>query len=432
MKKNITIILITICVIPTLLGVALSANLETGYGWHVDGTEKQAIEKSVFMMKKTVSDPGLVVLYSTVGYDTNIVMKELRKQIGKKSQIFGLTSCWGVITSDGVHTGEKASLAILGISSKSSSFGVGGGSTANGGNIEKMAQSQVQKAIDNAGKQVGTMPDMILMAASPGIEESVLKGIAKEVGKNVPVYGGSAADNTLEGKWKIFSNDNIYSSGFAIAVIFTDHKLGHAFHSGYLSSSKNAVATKVKNSESRVLLELDNKPAAQVYNEWAYDKFDEQLEKGGSILGPASFYPLARKIHINGRSHFIGIHPSVVNQENKSMDLFANVETGCRLYFTEGTPDALIYRPSTITRRALVSGRIKKADAGVGLFIYCGGTMLAVQDRIKEIVPIINKSLGKIPYIGAFTFGEQGSIKGYGNFHGNLMSSIVIMGKSKR
>jgi hypothetical protein len=110
MKKNITIILITICVIPTLLGVALSANLETGYGWHVDGTEKQAIEKSVFMMKKTVSDPGLVVLYSTVGYDTNIVMKELRKQIGKKSQIFGLTSCWGVITSDGVHTGEKASL----------------------------------------------------------------------------------------------------------------------------------------------------------------------------------------------------------------------------------------------------------------------------------------------------------------------------------
>lgn len=142
-----------------------------------------------------------------------------------------------------------------------------------------------------------------------------------------------------------------------------------------------------------------------------YYKFDDQLENGGSVLGPASFYPLARKIQDDDRrSHFIGIHSSVMNKNDKSIDLFANVEKGCRLYFTEGTPDALIHRPGTITSRALVNGRIKKRDAGLGLFIYCGGTMLAVQDRINEIVPIINKRLASVPCIGAFTFGEQGNI----------------------
>lgn len=429
MTKTIIPVFITGFMAAVFCGAA-AAGLGTGYGWFVDGTEKKAVEKSVSMMAGGVSSPGLVILYSTVGYDTALVLKELRKQIGDKPAIFGMTSCWGVVSPDGVHAGEKASLAILGITSDTSSFGVGGASTAAINNIETAVASEVKHAIARAGKPDGATPDMILMASSPGIEEKVLKGIADVVGKEVPVYGGSAADNTLEGHWKVFSNDNVYSSGFSVAVIYTDHKIGHAYHSGYLGSSKSGVVTKVKNGVSRELLEIDNQPAAQVYNEWAYEKFGDQLEKGGSILGPASFYPLAKKVQADGCSHFIGVHPSFMKKDTKSMDLFANVETGCRLYFTEGTPDALIYRPFTVTRRALVSGRIKKADAGAGVFIYCGGTMLAVQDRIKEIVPIINKSLGRTPYIGAFTFGEQGNIKGYGNFHGNLMSSMVIMGKN--
>lgn len=101
------------------------------------------------------------------------------------------------------------------------------------------------------------------------------------------------------------------------------------------------------------------------------------------------------------------------------------------MYFTEGTSDSLIYRPRTVSRRALVNGRIKKIEVTSALFTYCAGTMLAVQDRIDQIVPVINRVIGNAPYIGAFTFGEQGNIKGFGNFHGNLMSSIVITGNTK-
>jgi hypothetical protein len=429
MKKTIISILFSIFCLSLIINPSCADSLKAGYGWYVDGTEIEAVKKSVSMMKENVSDPELVILYSTVGYDTGIVQENLRKEIGNAPRIFGFTSCWGVITKDGVHAGEKASLAILGLSSDAADFGVAGDKITESDCIENKAEAVTRKAIADSGNTPGSIPTIVLMGASPGIEEDVLKGIVKAVGVNIPVYGGSAADNTLEGNWKVFSNNNSYSSGFSIAVIFTDLKIGHAFHSGYLGSSKNAVATKVKTDDPRVLLELDNRPAAEVYNEWAYDKFDEQLNKGGSILGPASFYPIAKKIQFQGQTHFIGIHPSYIDKETKALSLFANIKKGERLYFTEGTPDALIYRPRTIVRRALVSGRIKKKIAGVGFLIYCGGTMLAVQDRIKEIVPIINKAIGNTPYIGAFTFGEQGNIEGYGNFHGNLMCSIVVMGK---
>ena len=410
---------------------ATAGTLERGYGWYVDGTEEEAVRKSLEMMDKGVKTPEFVVLYTTVGYDTERVIDSLRSRVGKAPKIFGMTSCWGVITTDGVHAGEKASLAVLGISSDTSDFGIAGTSIQTIESVKDAATDEIRKAVLDAGRNPGDIPDLVLMAASPGIEEEVLKGISAVVGNQVPVYGGSAADNTLEGKWRVFSNDKVFQSGFSIAVIFSTNKIGAAFHSGYLGSSKNAVATDVKDDESRTLQTLDGRPAAEVYNEWAYDKFDEQLEHGGSVLGPASFYPLARRIQGNDRSHFIGIHPSVMIKNDKSIDLFANVEKGCRLFFTEGTPDALIHRPGTITRRALVNGRIKKSDAGLGLFIYCGGTMLAVQDRINEIVPIINKTLGPIPYIGAFTFGEQGNIPGYGNFHGNLMSSMIVVEKGR-
>ena len=129
------------------------------------------------------------------------------------------------------------------------------------------------------------------MAASPGIEEEVLKGISAVVGNQVPVYGGSAADNTLEGKWRVFSNDKVFQSGFSIAVIFSTNKIGAAFHSGYLGSSKNAVATDVKDDESRTLQTLDGRPAAEVYNEWAYDKFTNSSSMAAAFSDQHHFIP---------------------------------------------------------------------------------------------------------------------------------------------
>jgi len=383
------------------------------------------------MMKQGVKKPELVILYSTVGYAVKSVQRNLRKELGESASIFGLTSCWGVISRDGIHVGEKGSLAILGLASPVSDFGVSGRETNTPQDARRKARESINEAILKAGKPKGSVPDMVLMAASPGIEESVLKGIADIVGSKVPVYGGATADNTITGKWKVFNNDELYSSGFSLITIFTDLKIGHAFHSGYLGSEKDGIATKVKNMEGRVLLEIDGRPAAEVYNEWAYNKFDKQLKDGGSILAPASFYPIAKSVIVDGRPHYIGVHPSEINPKDRSLLLFANVKEGSRLYFTEGTPDSLIYRSETISRRALLNGRIKKADVSSALFIYCAGTMLAVQDRINEIIPIINKVIGNVPYIGAFTFGEQGNIKGYGNFHGNLMSSMVIIGNQK-
>ena len=43
----------------------------------------------------------------------------------------------------------------------------------------------------------------------------------------------------------------------------------------------------------------------------------------------------------------------------------------------------------------------------------------------------IHNVMGGKPFIGGFTAGEQGNIPGYGYFHGNLMSSMVVFSQQR-
>ena len=63
-----------------------------------------------------------------------------------------------------------------------------------------------------------------------------------------------------------------------------------------------------------------------------------------------------------------------------------------------------------------------------GLVIYCGGCMLHVRERMPEVVDQVVKAMGGAPFVGAFTFGEQGAIIDNCNRHGNLMVSALTFG----
>ena len=100
------------------------------------------------------------------------------------------------------------------------------------------------------------------MAASPGNEEAVMRGIATIVGLEIPIIGGSAADNTIEGKWHIFANQTVMDSGVVVTVLFSDLPIGYSYGNGYRPTVRKAIVTK---AEGRVLHELDGQKAVDVY-----------------------------------------------------------------------------------------------------------------------------------------------------------------------
>ena len=398
--------------------------IHVGSGWSDNNDEGKAVEEAVSSVETQLEgkSPDFAVLFSTVGYDSDKVLSEVRRLL-PDVQIYGGTSCLAVQTREGFHAGEKGSLALLAVATKNITFGVGGVSIDDFPSAREAGKAAIQAAIDAAGEK--GVPKLVLITGSVGHEEELLAGIEDVIGKDVPVLGGSAGDNDISGEWKQFANGNVYSNGISLTAIYTDLSIGWAFEGGYLRSENRGTITR---AEGRIIYEIDNRPAAEVYNEWTGSTVvAEELETGGSILSDASYYPLAKIIKNEGKEYTLSIHPLSINATDHSLEVFANVEEGDEVLLMHGDWELLLNRALTTPTKALESESLSKEDVSFGVYTYCAGTVLAIPEDERPKMPVLVKTaIGDAPFIGTFTFGEQGHIRGVGNLHGNLVNSMIV------
>lgn len=397
------------------------------YGWSVNENESQAAKEAVSMMEETlVGSPNFAFLFSSVGYVEEKLFQEIRNLL-PGTKIYGGTTSLGPMTNDGFHVGEKASLAIMGISSPLINWGVGGA------NLDELSPEEVGKAavmaaIKSAGKETTEKPNMVFITAAPGTEERILKGIIEIVGKDVPIFGGSSGDNDITGKWKQYANGKVYSNGLALSVMYTDLKIGFAYEAGYPVTEQKGTVTK---AEGRVIYEINGRPAAEVYNEWTGKVFDKQLKEPGKvwgILADATYYPIAKVLRAPGREPFyLAVHPLDIRPDH-SLGVFADMKDGDEIVLLHGDWAILLDRFRTTPVKALGEFKIKKGEALFALYTYCAGSMFAIPEEERPKMPLLVKEvIGDIPFIGTFTFGEQGFVPGIGSHHGNLVNSIILV-----
>lgn len=394
--------------------------VNVGYGWSVKSEESEAVEEAVSSTKTQFGDknPDFVILFSTVDYDSTEVLNEVRSRL-PDTQIYGGTSCLSVQTRDGLHVGG---LALLAVSSQDVTFGVGGANTDEFSSARDASKVAIQAAIDAAGEDGN--PKLVLMTAAPGNEEDILQGIEDIIGSDVPVIGGSSGDNDITGQWRQFANDHVYSNGISLAAVYTDFNVGWAFEAGYLRTENSGVITK---AQGRVIYEIDGLKAADVYNNWTGGIVSEELENGGSVLSKTTFHPLAKVIDNGEKEYTLSIHPLGIDAADRSLSVFTDVEEGDELVLMHGDWELLLNRALTTPSDALESKDISEEDVVFGIYTFCAGTMLAIpEDERPKMPSLVGTVIGDAPFIGTFTFGEQGYIAGVGNVHGNLVNSMIV------
>jgi len=396
------------------------------YGWSIKEDDVEAAKEATSMMlTKLEKSPDFAFLFSSIGYDSERLLQEI-KALLPDTKIYGGTSCLGPMTTDRFLGGEKQSLAIMGISTPEITWGVGGA------DLDELSPREAGKAailaaIENAGREETEKPNIVFITAAPGMEETILKGIKDIVGEDVPIFGGSSGDNTITGKWRQFVNDKVYNNGLALVVAYTDLKISYFYEAGYPLTGRGGTVTK---AEGRIIYEIDGRPAAEVYNEWTGNVFAAQLEKPGKVWGilkEATYYPIAKVLRAPGVEPFyLAVHPLDIRPDH-SLGVFAEMADGDEIVLLHGDWEILLNRFRTTPIRALEIFKIKKGEGLFALYTYCAGTMLAIPEGERPKMPLLVKEvIGEIPFIGNFTFGEQGYVPGIGNHHGNLVNSIVI------
>ncbi|MEM8977936.1 MAG: FIST N-terminal domain-containing protein [Pseudomonadota bacterium] len=338
--------------------------------------------------------------------------------------LHGTTSCLGVMTNEGMAGREGNGIGYFALWDEDGAFGsagVGFDQTENHA-ASMAARKATQLALSRAGRP-GEAPDLIWVSASPGQEEEIIQGIEAVIGGGIPIVGGSAADNTVSGGWAIFGEDGIHTSGVQISVLFPSKSVAAEFQSGYAPSGKTA---KVTRAEGRRLYELDGRPAGDVYQELSGLKFEASGDgTPTAILSQTSFDPLGVEIGgVANIPYYLLMHAAALNSDG-SIDLFANVAEGTELHAMSGSTQSLTQRAGRVAAQTRRQADTTGAPVAGALMIYCGGCMLSVTDHMDRVVSGVNESLDGAPFLGLFTFGEQGHVLDQKNSHGNLMISCV-------
>jgi hypothetical protein len=393
--------------------------------WSIEQeSESAAAEAYGMLLEKLPGVPQLLLVHSSCAHDNEAVVRRLRT-LAPGALLQGGTSCLGVMTEDGFHTKEARGLGILGIYDPEGSYGVGICPT--GDDPAGAAKSALDRALVQAARP-GEVPLVILITNHPGHEDLVVRAIEEHIGGNVPIIGGTSADNDMSGQWQQFGNDTVSGQAVSVAVLFPSADIGYAFHSGYEPTDFRGRVTR---AEGRILHEIDHRPAAQVYNEWTGGLITDVLPGGGSLVPKATFTPVGNPVgQVGGIPYYRLSYPVEVVQ-NQALLLFTDVQEGNEIVLMKGTHDSLATRAGRVAAAALDNALFKVEEARGALVLFCTGCMLAIQDRMAESAASLSAALPGVPFLCTFTLGEQGCFLGGENRHGNLMIVALVFGPMK-
>lgn len=365
--------------------------------------------------------PNLLLVHSSCEYDNTVVVKRLRL-LAPGVPLQGGTTCLGVLTEEGFHTRDGRGIGILGIADPKGSYGVG--ITRYGSDPAAAATSALVQAIKEAGRP-GELPVAVIMTVCPGNEEGTIHAIEAYLGTAIPILGGTSADNDMSGRWQQFGNDLVIGDGISIAALFSSGDVGYSFHSGYEPTNHRGKATR---AAGRVLFEIDDRPAAEVYNEWTNGLISDLLPQGGSMVPTATFTPVGTPVgQVGGIPYFRLSYPVEVLPD-RSLQLFTEARQGTEIVLMQGTPESLSTRAGRVAAAAVDAAAFRARQVEGAMVLFCAGCMLAVQDRIHDTQKGLNDTFQGAPFLCSFTLGEQGCFIGGENRHGNLMIATLVFG----
>lgn len=393
--------------------------IASAYSLH-ENTAEAASVATAASIEKLRTSPDLLVIYATENHANDALIASI-SAAAPGTPVLGSTSCGGVMTEAGFHSGPNGAVGVLAVSDPGGAYGVGSAALADdpfaGGAVA------VQQALAASGRAFES-PVIVWCCQPPGREEAVLAGIQSVIGRHTPIIGGSSADEQIAGKWREFSSDGVLTDHVVVAVWFPTTAHGAAFQSGYAPTGRSGTVTR---AVGRQIWEIDGRPASEVYSEWTDG--DVPASQTGMILASSTPTPLGRLAgEVDGVPMFVLSHPATVGAAGE-LSLFTDIAEGDQLMLMRGSPESLIKRAAVVVDDARAAGGWARDETIGGLVIYCGGCMLHVRDRMDDVAQRVSEAMQGAPFLGAFTFGEQGAIVDSSNRHGNLMVSSLMFGR---
>lgn len=380
----------------------------------LDAAQPDCIERGLAQLPATTS------LAVACGNQREVRLLESCKHTALPLVAF--SSCLTSASNTDIGRADEHHLQVLLVEDPDGAYGLAS-ATLDPLNLATQVTGLLQAATLRANRQ-GQQPTLIWVLQPPGYEEQLLAAISQNTGPHVPVIGGSSADDDIGGLWCQFDGERLGRDLLVLIVMYPSTPISWFFSSGYHQLNLQATVSK---ANARRIYQLDQQPALQVYNSWL-EKLGVPTLLPGKILAQSALVPLGRLINSQPVPLYLLSHPAEAYADG-SIALMSEVTEGEQLYLMMGSEDALVRRAGHVVRVAADTLKLRyHAVPAAAVVFYCAGCMLQVRNRYHEIHQYVRDQLGDLPFLIAYTFGEQGCFADGSNRHGNLMISALLFG----
>lgn len=380
----------------------------------IAATAAEAGKEAAAKIAAGIEGAKVAMAYGSCDYDSAELLAAIAEGL-PGVPVLGNTSFTGIVTPEGFVGGDTPFVGILALGGDDVVVGTAGATRDTAKCPRVIGRKLAEEAMAAAGKDHA--PDYWYMAASPAEEEYYIKGVTEIIGR-VPFFGGSAADNTIEGNWMLYSGTQAFADGCVVAFFYTDTPFTNKFTGAYAETDKFGVVTKMIGD--RAIAEIDGRPALDVYADWR--GLDVEGLVGGALLSESIVAPLGVKDRLGD---LIAIRHPMNGNEDHSIAVGAKVVEKTAVIMMEGDVDVLV---DSVAETADELKEKAGAKPAAYFFVHCGGRRAAIADGIGEVAESFIKEADGVPFIAEFTFGEYGYEDDGLNATGGLMLSFTALG----
>jgi hypothetical protein len=351
-------------------------------------------------------DADLVLWFASPEQSTNAArFQDLRRQF--PSALIAGCSTGGEIVDDEALDGSAVAAVI-----KFDKARVRGASAT-------VAPDQPVEAI---GRQIATdlaaadLKAVFVLSDGTNVNGTALvRGFMDVLSDKVVVTGGLAGDGSNFGVTRV-GLDGPLEAQTILAVGFYGDTLEVTWGSagGWEPFGPERAITK---SRENVLLELDGKPALELYKQYLGDQ-------AADLPGSALLFPLLIRPEVGSLDAIVRTIVSV-DEDQQSMTFAGDIPEGWSAQLMCGSPDDLAKGAGEAARQACPDGGDPE---GLALLVSCIGRRLMMGQRVSDEVEVAAEVLESTPMAGFYSYGEicPHNVTGACNLHNQTMTVTVI------
>ncbi len=346
--------------------------------------------------------PGLVLLFPDVGMPAQAAL-ERAAAAAPGARLAGMTSK-GLITRDGVRTGGCAVAAF----GPEVSAGVGIAHDASQ-DLYEAGRTAAASAVADVDMPPGRSVLLLFVDPMSGDQADVIEGAYAVTGGRVPLAGGGANGPDP----CVLAGLDVCRNTVVAVALSSPEPIAVAVAHGCRPCSAPAIATR---TDGRVLLELNGRPAEDVYLEGlgvAGPRLEDEDFEALAVLHPLGQPELRGQLRLR---HVIGRAPG------GGLACATTIPANAAVWPTEQTEETIIVSGGYAVREAL---DLLPGPPSAALVFDCAARKRALGPRLADEAAVLLETLGdEAAVCGLYTRGEVGRTRGA---KGDRNHAIVVV-----